>query len=644
MTTLAALPRSARERLAAPIAEWASGAAAPASASTLPLPPAVAERYADAVSAQARELQDSADRLIANAADIGGAAYPHLVELIREHVALLGRGVGLALSLAAFERFGAHWAGTVVAESRAHGEALVRMIVEDAVVARSDVAACSPLPVSVDGGGRSALAEVFDMDAEPVDDVGRFAVGRVHAHYAYRRAQLESALRPHLESLGVPLPGSTLAVVIVLGEIVSAPDPVIALRALRWMLDALRGAGSPETLTAFRAEHRRREAEILQSRRQAARALRDAAEETDPEDIAHQLAEAYRRVVEGPVRHFLWSFTALRSGAWTPTPGLAVVEGAARGSGGWIRTLAALTIFRPLRNGSAHESLRWEPRSEEFAIGEARYDAGTVRDAVDVGRSLEAGCESAMVLVRLAESKADWRGLPRAGYDVVSRRQQTDASFGANRLPLRSLTPAGSSIRAVVDGLSVDLVNPALQALLHTRRIWTEFDVYEIGQPGQQKPLIRVTGAALDRAEEPWLFAYERFPEMPFSAFLTINLDARLQVEPAAVAARAVHWIAIRDILTAFADCADLPPDESQMRLRDHLTLVSIALGASSEQIPPTGIGRHRRLLAEVDAATIALAGSADGALDRVRVSTAAQRLLHWYRALDPAVLMPGVR
>ncbi|PZE28380.1 hypothetical protein [Curtobacterium sp. MCLR17_042] len=118
---------------------------------------------------------------------------------------------------------------------------------------------------------------------------------------------------------------------------------------------------------------------------------------------------------------------------------------------------------------------------------------------------------------------------------------------------------------------------------------------------------------------------------MPFSAFLTINFDARLRVEPTATAVRAIHWIAIRGLLGTFALCEDLPREDGQRRVRDHLTLVVIVLDATSEQVPPEELKAHRRLIGEVKAGMVVLTGTAGGAFDRFRASTAAGRILRRY-------------
>ncbi len=88
----------------------------------------------------------------------------------------------------------------------------------------------------------AALAVAFGMDTVPVDGDGLFSASRVFEAYKYANSPLIARLVTHMQALGLQAPADPLAMVLIVGWVVQAPDPVLAWQALRSTVIRLRHA------------------------------------------------------------------------------------------------------------------------------------------------------------------------------------------------------------------------------------------------------------------------------------------------------------------------------------------------------------------------------------------------------------------
>ncbi len=133
---------------------------------------------------------------------------------------------------------------------------------------------------------------------------------------------------------------------------------------------------------------------MRQSRRNTESSLRVVRSTKDREEAAHALADAYRRLVEGPVRHYGWAMRCLAVGSWTLPPLIgALASGFA--SDPWLRAAITPALLPEVRNGQAHEALEWNGRREVFVVEGIDIGYGRVDAAVADCMSFALGCEAA---------------------------------------------------------------------------------------------------------------------------------------------------------------------------------------------------------------------------------------------------------
>jgi len=210
------------------------------------------------------------------------------------------------------------------------------------------------------GGTSGGLQEVFGIDDDPTDTHGDFAPGRVFLSYRYDNGRLLQQIAPHLSSLGVPVVIDPLACVSIVGWISSAEDAVAAYSSMDVMLTALLQSPSNRVVQQTLAYFKQRENLARQTRQRMLSSLSTLVSQNDHESQAFALADAYRRIVEGPVRNYGWALRCLRVGSWSSPPTLTPVREALVAHGGLGQQIAESAILTGLRNGEAHENLEWD--------------------------------------------------------------------------------------------------------------------------------------------------------------------------------------------------------------------------------------------------------------------------------------------
>lgn len=396
------------------------------------------------------------------------------------------------------------------------------------------------------------VAKTFGVSASPLDDIGDFKPGQVFEAYKYDNGRLFAQLAPHLESLEVPMPGDSLTTVAVVGWISAAPDPVVANMSMRSMLNAL-GHADPGVGDQVLAHFRGRERVSRQARRDVLRKLAEAKDEAISEDSALAMAYVYKRLAEGPLRHFGWTLRCLLHGEWSQPPTLTPVYEAMVAAGGFARNIAEQAIHVAMRNGEAHENLEWDGLQGAYMVEGRSIDPAQVAAACIIALSFDRGCEAAVALYRsMSLGSHSEAGPPRAhdGHRMPAW-QRAESYFGTNGLRVLDARFNEHPAQITVAHFNSSSINPCFQALLCARSLLPEVSEYQVFVEDQTQPVVHVGAEALDHALPVWQKALASFDRMPFSTFLPVNLRVRSEHEPSSVAIRSVAWIAADDLLDA---------------------------------------------------------------------------------------------
>ncbi|MGL5827078.1 MAG: hypothetical protein ACRCYU_20025, partial [Nocardioides sp.] len=404
------------------------------------------------------------------------------------------------------------------------------------------------------------MAVTFAMSTVPVDTDGAFSASKVFEAFKYENARLLGYLLAHMRSLGIEPVDDMLAMVSISGWISSAPDAVLAWQSFRAMtLRLLHPSTAPDAentspvLADAIAHLARRDEALRQGRRVIHARIREFLLSEDSEVGAHALADAYRRLVDGPVREFAWAMRRLSVGAWSPTPTVGLLV-EAFSNDEWLAPAVVPMLFPEVRNGQAHEDLVWDGKRQVFVVEGSDVDLKRVDIAVADAISFTLGCEAALAYWNATQVEP---GSVAPGPDEpgrMARWRRAEALVGTNGLGLVSFKHNSRHAEVRVERLHRQDINPALQLLVHARRLLPDIETFavfsnEVG--AATEPLITVTAASLDATYPVWVKAREAFDSMPLAAFLPANLNARLRDQTESEAARAVAWIALDDALSA---------------------------------------------------------------------------------------------
>jgi hypothetical protein len=427
-------------------------------------------------------------------------------------------------------------------------------------------------------GGDAPLSAAFGLEAAPANEHGDFKPGRVFEAYKYNNGSLLRQIAPHLTSLGVPVVGDVLACVSIVGCIASSEDPVVAYSSMDAMLTRLFGARSSDVVQKTLLHFEQRERVARQARRRMLSILASVGSLSDHESRALALADVYKRLIEGPVRHYGWALHCLGVGSWSPPPTLTPVREALVAQGGLGRAIAESSILVDLRNGEAHESLEWDGPRQAYLVEGNAVDFDRVTAAVLVALSFDRGCEAAIACFR-ALTIRPVAGPPRA--DEESRMpawQRAESYFGTNGLRLIKADFNATTAMIKVASFGQSDINPCFQALLCARRLLPDLVGFEVYLEGASDPAIAIDTRALDHTLPVWNQALATFDMMPLSAFLPANLAARSFWETAPKAVRAVSWIAADDLLDALDGGPDIWDQAAIDVFGERVALVEVSL------------------------------------------------------------------
>jgi len=432
---------------------------------------------------------------------------------------------------------------------------------------------------------RAALRAAFAMEDAPVDGTGQFRAEWVLAHYAYRANDLLPHLLPNLASLGLPGLTDILAAVTVVGEVLSCNDPVSAYVAMDGLVSEALTAESA-TSAAVRDHLAKMEPALRRAREAAARSshtIRDELAETEAR--ANALADAYKRLLEGPFRQFAWARYCLRESIWQRPPTLGVLRDRLVAAGGGLGPIVADVVIPEFRNAEAHETLVWDGFDEQFSSEGAQIAPAQVVASAQLAQCFVAGSEAGLAALRFIESRDDAPRLPdhnELGRMPVWRRVQ--AFFGTNRLRLldASLNTRHASLR--VERLGLTDVNPCLQALVLSHRLMPNVETFSVAD-SDGDVVVTVAASALSATMAAWELAVSNLDQIPLATFLPANLDARMRHEDANAAVRAAAWIAVDDAVGVVDGSPEIWRDDDRNLIDMRLKIVELAVRSTAEWI-----------------------------------------------------------
>ena len=597
------LPPAARERLSAPLRAAFATPTAIRKSHTMP----VAKDAWDAHASALREVVLDFHTLCTR-----GAQLPASFHTIEDWVAALLRQRvlihSLTLSLQPFEYF-----------DHAQAELMLRNVDADLLLVAEGIDK-SVWPSRMPGGSAAddsrwlaptaskttadtdAVGRAFQLDSQELYDIhGEFSPALVFADYYLNNSSLIELLIQHFRSLGLPSFEDPLVAVCVVGWISSARDQIAAYRAMDALVNRLaRQVGTPMIQKALEYL-RQREIIQRQNRYRIGIATQRMATTDDQQSFAFDLADVYKRLVEGPVKQYGWVLHCLTIGAWMKPLRLDNIRDALIADGEWTADLARSTMLTSIRNGEAHEDLHWDGFRGCYVVDGIDVARDDVARAAMRSDSFARGCDAAITYFEGIDVVPTRTAANPTDIGRVSAWRRAAAHFGSNGLRLRDANFNAATVEVYIEEISINDVDPCFQAIATCRGLLPLVERYEVYVAGSSEPVISVTAEALDRTLPIRDQALEWFTLMPRATFLPAHLDARSIVEDPSTAARSVAWFATTDLLDIVDDSpAVWPPSQVELAVK-RLTLIGLSV---TQCIAAAPVGSQTRLLAVHQAAS----------------------------------------
>lgn len=489
------------------------------------------------------------------------------------------------------------------------------------------------------------LARTFGVGSDDCrNQDGEFSPSRVFSAYYLNNAELTKKLVIHMASLGMPPVTDPLVLIHIVGMVQSAADEIASYCALDALFGRLAAADS-EVRDAALQHIKARDPALRQGRARVNRALTDITSRAhDREMTALRVAEAYKRLVEGPARQYGWIYHCLGTGEWKPPPMLSQLRDILISDEGWIARFAARAVLTDVRNGEAHEGLVWDGMNDSFTTEsgsvsfEDVFEATIHVDAFDRGCAAAIACYNALSIIP---------GLGGPKLDDVGRLaawRRVEALFGTNGLKVIKSDFNAKVATITFESVKIHQINPCLQALVAGHVLLPGVTHFEIYTPIASTPVISVSVSALSRTYPVWHLSLTSFTVNPLSTFLPANFSARRVAEDMSAAVRSISWIATDDLLDAL-DSTPAHWDASDLELfAKRVALVELAVNQSIEEIP---VGARLRIEAVSKAvselsATLAKV-SVPTPRQRIDRIHAVDRLRTWWWVWGPIQRLPGV-
>lgn len=554
--------------------------------------------------------------------------------------------VSLLLALQPFRPFDHSLAEEILVQLRTHCEN-VAASVRDAEPVSNPVDlrnAAESWPILGGSPRDLLLQEAFGLETPPLDTAGEFKPSRVFQAYSYRNSELIGMVVPHLSSLGTIF-SDVLAGVSAIGEIVWASDQVTAYISMDSLLNRL-STSDVETVDLVLTHLRGRDMAARQTRDDISNLMSLQKTESNEEQVARNIAEIYRKLLEGPVRQFGWAFHCLKSKKWGAPPPLSRARDAMISTGGIAEQVAQAGILVSVRNGSAHEDLHWDGFDRVYRVDDETFEIADVTGAGRIALAFARGCEAALICFR-AESAVPVLELPqRSDPQRMPGWERAEAFFGTNNLVLVEARFNAATARITLDKLELGHINPCFQALMNAHRLIPKIERFEVRTLGESEPAIEVSSSDLDQTMPVWIMAINSFDRMPLATFLPANLATRSATEDPMTAARSVAWIAADDAVDALDGSADVWKESDVELLKKRLDLVELAISQTLPSIPLEARIRPNAVHTSIVElrAVLGSGPDIDWSFEVVNALQATHQLRHYWATWGPVRRLPRVR
>ncbi len=546
-------------------------------------------------------------------------------------------------ALAPFEPFDATLARTITADADK-----VVAAAAHALLSRTDAASCAALtnhvPALLDlisATSPDPLAQAFGMPEAPRDANGECRPEWVLQHYAYRTGDLLSHVLPQLVSLGLGWIPDSLVAVTVIGLIVDSEDPIAAYVAMDLLAARFLDA-DPDIAQRVKRHLHGEEPSIARANRGARRARTAAATATTSEDRADALADAYKRVIEGPFRQHAWAARCLVHERWESVPMLSNLRERLSREGGLLAKMAESAIITEFRNGETHETLHWDGIAEEFVTPSARLTMEQIVHSTVLATALSSGFEAAHAAIRTLDLTLDHE-LPSPGQEGRAPAwQRARAYFGTNNLHLIDADLNTKNASITLRSITGSDINPCFQALHSVRRLLPGIETFTIRTAANDGPVIAVDATAIDASMATWTQSLRTLDRTPLATFLPVNLAARRQHEDEATALRSVAWIAVDDILDAVDGSAAIWEHVDRRTISARLSITESALAATASTVDKHNV-RLDAVQDELAELHAWLVRENPAGLHEARSLASLRRLREQWQRWGPVPRLPGI-
>ncbi|MGF9663154.1 hypothetical protein AAIH25_14955 [Arthrobacter crystallopoietes] len=581
----AVLPAAARAKLAEKIYNALSRPLNFTGPHTMPVSQESWQHYAHSLNALVMQLQERAEDQPEDP-----NSFESLRSWIEETLSLRDNIISLALALRPFEHF---------QEKRAEAMMSVvnRLTLAVAEVVQRGQPASQPAGVDIHTHANwssvectnqeDPLSRAFGLDSEDLNDEnGEFSPARVFSAYYLQNNKLLQRVLSHLHSMGLPAVVDPLVAVSIVGWIESASDAVGAYCVADALFNTLLPRSNQDVVVAALRHLGEIEPRLRQSRFRANRSSAASSQATDLETAAMHLAEGYKRLLEGPVRHYGWLYHCVGTRNWAAPPMLTSLREVVLKDQGWLAKILEPMILTEVRNGEAHESLLWDGLNEVFVTESGPVVPARVHVAAVKADAFARGSQAAVACFRALSIQ------PRAGGPVASDPGRSaawlraEAHFGTNGLQVTKSNFNSKTAKITVSHFASHNINPCFQALVCCHVLVPEVSRFEIYAEGRGDAILSVSAEALRRTQSVWKRAIDKFSSMPLSTFLPANLDARRTSENPAEVVRSVAWIAVDDLLDAIDSSPPMLDGENLKLLVERVELVVTATEECLAAVP----------------------------------------------------------
>jgi hypothetical protein len=359
----------------------------------------------------------------------------------------------------------------------------------------------------------------------------------------------------------------------------------------------------------------------------------------DPAERAGLILERYRQFAEGQLRPWGWALLRVAGRAQDRMPELGTLRTMLLAQPSVVHHYLARGIYADARNAAAHEDFEWSSTLGAVIADDTQIELDDVDQALELAMAGMGGAEVGWAAA-CAESPALQEAMvEHDGEPVAIRQRHAVAHFGTNGLRVVGWRSIDRDFEAVIEDLPPDRVNQCMQALVFCSQILPEVDQFHVIVDGTTEPAISVPRRPLQETFALWRRARDWFDVMPISVFLAVNTASRLKVETNVEAARAVVWMALNDVKSAFESAS-----ESRRRGRSDAIVelgrrLQIAAEGAKLSLRVTGPSRASMLHKVIGL----LEQSADAARSRngPRLLAIHGRLFEIYSALERPPILP---